>query len=172
MPGFKTFSSNEVMDAAEMTQYFVQANAVVKPSDESVTSSIVLQADNDFSMAVSANTDYFVEVFLMYSADPAGDIKCDYDGPAGATLDWISDGFGSSPADNVDPVSRTVQSIGSTPSHGGITNNTTVNCGLHKGILRVAGTAGTFVLTWAQLASSAQATFVRANSMMLLTRIS
>ncbi|MFI7707598.1 hypothetical protein [Nonomuraea sp. NPDC049480] len=172
MPGFKTFSTNEVMDAAEMTQYFVQQNAIVKPSDESVTSTTVLQPDNDFSVSVSANTDYYLEMFLIYSADPAGDLKVDWDGPSGATLDWVSDGFGSSPADTVDPVSRTVQSIGSTPSHGGITNNSTILCGLHKGILRVAATSGTFVLTWAQLASSANATFVRANSMMLLTRIS
>lgn len=172
MPGFKTFATNEVMDAAEMTQYFVQANAIIKPSDESVTSSTTLQPDNDFSMAVSASTDYYLEALLIYSADPAADLKVDWDGPAGATLDWVSDGFGSAPADTVDPVSRTAQTVSSTPSQGGVTSNATNLCALHKGILRVAGTAGTFVLTWAQLVSTANPTFVRANSLMLLTRIS
>jgi hypothetical protein len=40
------------------------------------------------------------------------------------------------------------------------------------GILQVAGTAGTLQLQWAQLASSATATTVLANSWMALRRIS
>jgi hypothetical protein len=172
MPGFKTFSLNEVMDAAEMTQYFVQQAAIIKGVDESVTSSITLQADNELVMAISANTDYFVECFLIYSADPAGDIKTDWDAPTGATFDWVADAITQSAAATVDQVSRTAQSVSGTPSHGGITNNSTILCALHKGILRVSSTAGNLTLTWAQQASSASATFVRANSTLIVTRIS
>lgn len=172
MPGFKTFATDEVMDASEMTTYLVQQASVIKSSDESVTSSTVLQDDDQLQLSVNANTDYHFECFLIYAADPAGDIKVSYAGPASATLDFLSDGFGSAPADSVDPVSHSAQSMGSTPSHGGITSNATNLCALHKGILRVAGTAGTFKLQWAQLASSANATFVRAGSTLILTRIS
>ncbi|WP_157251029.1 hypothetical protein [Nonomuraea typhae] len=172
MPGFKTFTPFEVLDASEMTQYFAQQAVIIKAADESVTSSTVLQADNELVMAVSANTDYFVEVFLIYSADPAADIKTDWDAPAGATFDWVADAITQSATATVDQVSRTAQSVSGTPSHGGITNNSTLLVALHKGILRVAGTAGNLTLTWAQQTSSANATFVRANSLLILTRIS
>ncbi len=172
MPGQKTFTTNEVMDAAEMTQYFVQQAMVIKPSDESVTSNTTLQDDNDFTFSVSANTDYWVEAMIVYAADPAGDLKVSYSGPASSTLDWVTDGGGSAMAFTVDVVSRTLQSLGSTPSHGGVTNNSQNLCALHKGLLRIAGTAGTFKLQWAQLASSANSTFVRADSVIIVTRVS
>ncbi|MFI9552655.1 hypothetical protein [Nonomuraea endophytica] len=172
MPGFKTFTQFEVLDAAEMTQYFAQQAVIIKAVDESVTSSIVLQADNELVMAVSANTDYFVECFLIYSADPAADIRTDWDAPAGATLDWVADAITQSATATVDQVSRTAQSVSGTPSHGGITNNSTFLVALHKGVLRVAGTAGNLTLTWAQQVSSANATFVRATSTLIVTRIS
>jgi hypothetical protein len=172
MPGFKTFAASEVMDAAEMTQYFVQQGVIIKAVDESVTSSTVLQADNELVMAVAANTDYFVECFLIYSADPAGDIKTDWDAPTGATMDWVADAITQSAAATLDQVSRTAQSVSGTPSHGGITNNATVLVALHKGILRVGATAGNLTLTWAQQVSSASASFVRANSTLIVTRIS
>jgi len=172
MAGFKTFSLNEVMDAAEMTTYFVQQATVIKAVDESVTSSTVLQADNELVMAVAANTDYFVECFLIYSADPAGDLKSDWDGPAGATFDWVADAITPTATATVDQVSRTAQSMSSTPAHGGITNNSTILVALHKGMLRVGGNAGNLTLTWAQQVSSANATFVRANSTLIVTRVS
>ncbi|WP_157251133.1 hypothetical protein [Nonomuraea typhae] len=172
MTGFKTFSTNEVMDASEMTTYLVQQAVIIKSVDESVTSSTTLQADNELVVAVSANTDYLVECFLIYGADPAGDIKTDWDGPASATMDWVADAITQSATATVDQVSRTAQSISGTPSHGGITNNSTNLVALHKGIVRVAGTAGNLTLTWAQQASSANATFVRANSTLIVTRIS
>ncbi|MGI5288020.1 hypothetical protein ACQEVF_32410 [Nonomuraea polychroma] len=172
MPGFKAFSLNEVMDAAEMTTYLVQQAVIIKASDESVTSSTALQADNELVMALSANTDYFVECFLIYSADPAGDIKTDWDAPTGTTFDWVADAITQSATATLDQVSRTAQSVSGTPSHGGITNNSTFLVALHKGILRVGSTAGNLTLTWAQQASSANATFVRANSTLIVTRIS
>lgn len=171
MPGFKTFATNEVMDAAEMTQYFMQQAVIIKSADETVTSSTVLQADNDFVMAVSANTDYYFESLIIYGADPAADIKCDWDGPAGATLDWCSDGITQSATATLDQVSRTAQSISGTPSHGGITNNTTLLVCMHKGLLRVAGTAGNLTLTWAQNTSNAAGSTIKADSLLLLTRV-
>lgn len=172
MPGFKTFATDEVMDASEMTQYFVQQATVIKAADESVTSSTVLQNDNELILAVSANTDYWVECFLIYSADPAGDIKTDWDPPTGATFDWLADAITQSATATLDQVSRTSQTASGTPSHGGITNNSTYLVALHKGVLQVAGTAGNLTLTWAQNTSSANASFIRANSTLIVTRIS
>jgi len=172
MPGFHTFSAAEVLTAANMTTYFVQQAIVIKAADESVTSSTTLQDDNEITFSVAANTDYWLEALIIFSADPAGDLKIQWSGPASATLDWITDGGGSAAAATVDVVSRTMQGISSTPGHGGVTNNSTILCALHKGLLRVAGTAGTFKLTWAQLASSVNATFVRADSVAVLTRAS
>lgn len=169
MPGEKTFSFEEVLTGADMTTYFVQQAMVIKAADESVVSSTVLQDDNELQITVSANTKYFVECFLIYSADPAADCKIQYAVPAGATFDWVSDSLGSAATANTDVVSRSYQTTG-TPALGGVTSNATNLVGLHKGLLTVT-TAGIFKLTWAQLASTVNATFVRANSALILTRM-
>lgn len=172
MPGLKTFATNEVLTASNMTTYFMQQAVIIKSADETVTSSTTLQADNELVMAVNANTDYYFESMIIYAADPAADMKADWDGPAGATLDWCSDGITQSATGTIDQVSRTAQTISGTPTHGGITSNATNIICMHKGLLRVAGTAGNLTLTWAQNVSNANGTIVRANSMLLLTRVS
>ena len=171
MPGFKTFATDEVLTAADMTQYLMQQAVIIKGADETVTSSTVLQNDNEFVMAVDANTDYYFESLIIYGADPAADLKCDWDGPTGATLDWCSDGITQSATATLDQVSRTAQTISGTPSHGGITSNATFLIAMHKGLLRVGGTAGNLTLTWAQNASSANGTVIKADSFLLLTRV-
>lgn len=172
MPGFHTFSATEVLTAANMTTYLAQQAIALKTADESVTSSTTLQDDNEITFSVAANTDYWLEALIIFGADPTADLKVQWVGPASATLDWVTDGAGSAAAATVEVVSRTMQSISSTPSHGGVTNNSTIVCALHKGLLRVAGTAGTFKLQWAQLASVATATIVKADSVAILTRVS
>lgn len=174
MPGEKIFAFEEVLDAADMTQYFVQQSVVIKSADESVTSSTTLQDDNDLQMTVSANTKYWVEVFLIYNAMASADCKISYLGPVGATMEWVSDGHGSAAAATIDVVSRSYQTLGTTPSHGGVESpaGTPVNmAAVHKGLLTVGATAGLFKLQWAQLASIATATKVIANSTMILTRV-
>lgn len=175
MPGLKTFSTDEVLSAANMTTYFMQQAAVVKSVDETVTSSTVMQADDQLTIAVSANTKYHVELFLIYRALAAADLAIGWTGPASATLAWVADDFISSATANVGPVARTLQAISGTPSCGGVesvpgTGDNLV--ALPKGYLNVAGTAGSLTFRWAQLASSVTGSVVLAGSTLILTRIS
>lgn len=172
MPGEKTFASEEVLTAADMTTYFVQQAVVIKSADETVASSTTNQNDNELSIAVDANTTYWVECFLIYAAHPSADIKVTYSGPSGTTMQWCADGLVSGSTSVVDDVSRSLQGLANTPSHGGITDNTTVLVAMHKGVLTVGGTAGNLTLQWAQLASNASATRVYAGSTLVVTRVS
>lgn len=174
MPGEKTFSFREVMDASEMTTYFVQAASVVKSADETVTSSTTLQDDDQLQITVSANTSYWVDMLILYTGLAAADLKVSYAGPSGATFAWVSDGGGSGNSAVVDAVSRTLQSMGSTPSYGcvePVAGTGAQLCGLGKGVLTVGGTGGIFKLQWAQLASSATAVRIYAGSSLIVTRI-
>lgn len=173
MPGEYTFSPGEVVNAAKMTTYWMDAASVTKSVDESVTSSTTNQDDNELVLDVRANTTYWVECFLMYSASAAGDIKTTYSGPSGSTFDWCADSNTSTATATVAPVSRSLQGLGNTPSHGGLEQSGTPleMCALHKGVLTVGGTAGQLRLRWAQLASSTTPSKVLAGSTLMITRI-
>lgn len=175
MPGFKTFATDEVLTAANMTTYLAQQAYVVKSADETVTSSTTMQDDNELVIAVSANTKYHVELILIYRALAAADLKLGWSGPASATLAWVADDFISSIAANVGPVARTLQVISGTPSCGGVESvpGTGDNLfALPKGILQVAGTAGSLTFRWAQNTSNATGSVVLTGSTLILTRIS
>jgi len=174
MPGFKTFATDEVLTAVNMTTYFAQQAYVVKSVDETVTSSAVLQADNELTIAVSANTKYHVELILIYKGLAAADMTIGWTGPASATLDWVADDFTSAATANIGPVARTAQAITGTPSCGcldtaGVQDNLFA---LPKGVLQVAGTAGSLTFRWCQAVSNATPSTVLAGSTLILTRIS
>src|SRR5574341_1924364 len=86
MSGFKTFGTGTLLPASDLNTYMVQQNFVRKTADESVTSSTTLQDDDHLVIAVEANTNYFIEAFLIYDGDAAGDFKFTFSVPAGATL--------------------------------------------------------------------------------------
>jgi hypothetical protein len=175
MPGLKTFATDEVLTAANMTTYLAQQAYVVKSVDETVTSSTVLQADNELTIAVSANTKYHVELILIYRTLAAADLQLGWTGPASATMAWVADDFTSAATANVGPVARTLQAITGGPSAGGVESvpGTGDNLfALPKGMLEVAGTAGSLTFRWAQLASNATGSVVLAGSTLILTRIS
>jgi hypothetical protein len=175
MPGLKTFSTDEVLTASNMTTYLAQQAYVVKSVDETVTSSTTMQDDNELVIAVSANTIYHVELILLYKGLAAADLKIGWSGPASSTLDWVADDFISTIAANVGPVARTAQGITGTPSCGCVESvpGTPDNLyALPKGILQTAGSAGNLTFRWAQNTSNATGSVVQLGSTLILTRIS
>lgn len=170
MPGEKTFASGEVLTAANMTTYFAQQACVVKSADENVTASTTLQPDDELSIAVSANTTYWLEAMIIYKGPSAGDIKIHWSLPSGATVDWSSNGLGTGAAGTVEVVSRSYHNAGSTIGLGCIDTSTEC-CALPMGVVVIGGTAGNVVLEWAQNTSNATPSTVIADSMMTLTRI-
>jgi hypothetical protein len=146
---------------------------VRKTANESVTSSAVLQNDDHLLLQVAANATYLLELFLIYDGDAAGDIQIGFTFPAGATIDWTPGGLTTGATQQSGSVKLAHVSTGAGEGVGavgtGAGNRVVARA---TGILQVAGTAGTLQLQWAQLASSATATTVLANSWMALRRIS
>jgi len=141
-----------------------------KAVDESVTSSVTLQNDDDLVAAVVASATYLVEWDLRIDGATAGDFKYAWTGPAGATMRWVSLGHAVGDTTNVAQTTTDVAAIGTTVSHG--TLGTGVSSHVHgSGILIVSTTAGSLQLQWAQDTSSGTATKALINSWLLARRV-
>ena len=169
----RIFADGERPTAGDFNRYFLQQQVSLKTANESVVSSTVAQDDNHLFSTVVANTDYWVWAMIFYTGPGTGvggaDLLMDFDGPTGATFDWVSDCVGSAATSTVSTVSRNLQGIGNTPSAGCVSGVDAT--ALIKGVLRVGANAGTFKFTWAQSNSSATAVTVYADSCMILRRL-
>ncbi len=141
-----------------------------KTANENVNNSTVLQDDDHLAIAVEANAVYLMEAFLLYSTDPAADIKLQFTGPAGATLDWGRGGIDSGATTTTTGASKTAIAIAAAVTLGGITSNTTQLFAMPRGTLVTAGTAGTFRLQWCQQAGVANNSTLYAQSWVRLQR--
>lgn len=166
----RTFVSGESPSAADFNRYFMQWIVIRKTANESVISSLVQQPDDQLLTPVEANTNYFVNMFVIYDGDATADLRSSFTGPAGSTFDYVSDCTISTAASSVDRLSRTHQSFGSLPSSGCQGVGTNVGA-LFKGLLMVGGTAGTFQYLWSQNTSVAVSTRVLIGSVMMLRKL-
>ncbi|MGW1295146.1 hypothetical protein [Streptomyces sp. NPDC002533] len=139
---------------------------VDKPTDEQVVSSITLQDDDHLTVTVTAGGRYAIDAMLVASGDPAADLLLTLAAPPGSTGHWtpgaitlgVSDGTGSIRLTRYDP---------NTPVGVGI-----IAAGLIVAPLGTitAGADGTLAIQWAQNASSATPTVLRAGSWLRATR--
>lgn len=141
--------------------------AVIKPSDQSVTSSTTLVNDTALLSAVAANATYLVFCYLDYEGATAGNLKISWSVPASATLRFAQIGQNASRAATV-----SVTGSDSTAYTFGADGAGTLDALLMHGSLVTSSTSGTFQLQWAQGTSSATATIVHAQSFVALWRIS
>lgn len=169
---FKQFADDEVLTFDVVNRYFVQQTSVIKSADETVTSSTTFQNDDHLLVSVLANSQYFVEFFLIYDAIQAADIKIQWTAPAGATFDWTHGGLGTSATATSGSVSRNYRTISDIGTIGGPAAGAGTNAVIPgEGRLVTSGTAGTFRLQWAQNTSSATGAIVRANSVLIVQRL-
>lgn len=160
----KTFTPGEVLTAADVNTYLTNTLFARKTADESVASSATLQDDNELQVAVAANSIYELTAVFIYEADAAADFKWAFAGPAGTTfLGGHATHYGSG---------GTLQSDvfdGSDTSGGnGAGNLRTAHV---SALVSIAGTSGTFKLTWAQSTADATATILKTASFILLRRV-
>jgi hypothetical protein len=132
-----------------------------KASNETVTSSTVMQADNDLILPVGTTDAWQFEFSLWVTADPAGDIAMRFTFPASGTFAAHSVGGLQSTIDfhqfgaTTSPTStRTTQ----------VTSATNPDYIAVRGMYLGGGTSGNVALEWAQGTSNGVATTVRANS--------
>lgn len=146
---------------------------VRKTADESVTSSTVPQNDNELLIAIPAAGTFLIEVTLMVTsaANAAGDFRIAATFPTG-TMYMFTNGADSTLASaSAGPSEHRAQAItsGVDPAlaFGASTTGTTIAAKF----LLVATASGTFTLQWAQAASNANATTVRAGSFLTMKQV-
>lgn len=142
---------------------------VIKPADESITSSTTLQNDDDLFFSVAASASYALDGYLLTSGATTGtgDLKIDWTVPASTTMKYTSFGVTTTgPAVQYEAtanLSSTARSIGT---------NGSADMGVNlRAVIITSTTAGTVQLRWAQNTSIATATILRAGSWLRLTRI-
>ncbi|MFE3578705.1 hypothetical protein [Streptomyces vinaceus] len=142
--------------------------AVVKATDESVSSSTTLQDDNHLILPLAANAVYTIEGGLYYDGVyNAGNLKLSWSLPASATIIWSANGpaTGGAAAFASNAVTSGNITIG-TYGTGGSKTTASISA-----TVKTAGTAGNMTLRWAQDTSNATATTIYANSWLRAWRI-
>lgn len=179
---FKNFVDGSRLDDVDVNRYWLQQAYVSKTVDESVTSSITLQDDDELVLPLLANTDYWFECFILYGASVTSDLRLLFTIPSGTVYDLVHNGIRSGHVTTdplpvqagIDTVSRaqfTQASSGGVPGGINATGNTNVAVCPVEGRVIVGNTAGSIRLQWAQNTSSATATIVKASSIMILQRL-
>jgi hypothetical protein len=140
--------------------------AIRKASDQGVTSSTTLVTDNTLTWPVTANTNYLFDMYLIYTGGTAGDIKIGWAVPSGSTMSWAGEGL------DEDLTYKNVGALTETSvSPYGAVSTSSGRMILVAGFLSVASTAGNFAVRFAQNASSATTTTMRAGSFGILFRV-
>ncbi|MET9957027.1 hypothetical protein ABZ135_36505 [Streptomyces sp. NPDC006339] len=144
---------------------------VRKSGDTTRASTTTMANDPDLTIGVVANGVYRLTGYIVYSqnlaASASSGIKIGWSGPALATMQWTSGGTdGPTSLTGQDVTSNSISQTRSLPSNLG-----TFMSAIPVGYLAVAGTAGSLSFQWAQVASNATGTIVRAGSWINLRRI-
>jgi hypothetical protein len=172
----RTWVTSEVVTAAQLNQEIRDnLNAlngfVRKTTDESITSSTAVQNDDHLLYTIGATGTYVFDLYVrIVAGNAAGDIQVGFSFPTG-TLDlW---GPGIDPAIAAGTIaSGKFYSAGATSGtfwtdFGASATATGFN--LH-GLLQVTAT-GTLTFQWAQFASNATATTVKAQSHLIVKQV-
>lgn len=133
---------------------------VRKVADESVVSSATLQDDNDLQFAIAANEVWCFEIYVNVLGGTSSDFKCAIQVPSGATLRWSGLG-GESVIDHQTEITSDATTVWPT---SGLTDPTQAASIFIKGTVVNAGNSGSVKFRWAQNASNATATIVKAGS--------
>lgn len=137
---------------------------VRKTSDQSVTSSTVLVNDSALLMAIAANEIWLTRWCLSFSAvQGSGDLKVAFTFPAGGEVGMTAPGADQTSAFTQGRFEGTTTPTTARAMAGPI-SSTARSFQVIEGVYINAGTAGNLQLQWAQNASNATATIMRANS--------
>nr|WP_157554045.1 hypothetical protein [Herbidospora sakaeratensis] len=148
-----------------------QFATVVKPSDESVSSSTTLQNDDHLILSLPTNSTFIMDAMIIYLSPGNADFKGAWSGPSGATLQWFTDAGSSAETVGVHAVNRIVYQISETTSILAPGLDPFLMCYKPKGILTTGGSNGNLTFRWAQATSQASAAVAKAGSWIRLHKI-
>lgn len=147
---------------------------IYKASNETVTSSTVLQNDNDFAISLEANALYKGKLTLAYGAG-GGDFRSLWTFPSGATgLRWKASLMETGQTVNQAWHDQSKVSLFSAASPANDVEGlggTTPAFWIEDFTIDTAGTSGTLQFTWCQASSSATATTVYAGSVLEIWKV-
>lgn len=144
---------------------------VIKPSNQTVTSSVTTVNDTALFLPVVANAKYIFNLDLIYSCITAGGLQFGFVAPTGATATWCPDGLASGTATFAGSILRQDYDLTVAASIGGGPTTGTTQHAFPRGILTTVGTAGNLTLSWAQATANASGTIMRTGSSMFMKRI-
>lgn len=165
-----TFATNDVPTASQVNEWFVNVNYARKTVSEDVTSSTVLQNDDELFVSVAANAVYIVENLLHFDGDVGGDLKIQYSAPAGASMRYWGSSLDAAATTYAGDQSSSYDLTTATVGSGAIGVGTMVSWFI-KGLLITSGTAGTLRLQWAQRTAFATRTRIFDGSYLCLQRV-
>lgn len=146
-----------------------------KTANTDRTSTTTFADDPDLTVSLEANAVYFVEMFILYAALDAADIKTEWTIPSGATgtktcIGAASDAVANANADSIE-VRTGVHGFGTDVVYGAPRNSASnLQGALESGVVTTTN-AGTLALAWAQNTSNGTATRVGSGSYMRVTRL-
>lgn len=171
----RTWVTSEVVTAAVMNAH-VRDNLtalngyVLKTADESVTSSTALQNDNHLAYSIGAAGTYPFDLYLYATsaANAAGDIKVAFTFPTGTMhfSGWAADSGIASGAIQTGVWVAKLSAVSGTDTFDAGLSTATLGIVIH-GVL-IATATGTLQTQWAQLASNANASTVKAGSHLIV----
>lgn len=161
----------DVADVVADVAALPTVKAVVTTADHNIASSTSLTA-TVLTVPVLANTNYVFSIFAPYQASTVGDFKYDITFPAGASMRHVPMGPAVAQATDVQPpatnrIGKAV-SDGSGVVMGGNNNTSDISTLLIEGSLRVGATAGSITFRFAQNASDATNTTLKAGAFIRL----
>lgn len=146
---------------------------VLKTADESVTSSATLQNDNHLLYTIGAIGTYAFDLYLYATsaANAAGDIKVAFTFPTGTMhfSGWAADSGIASGAIQTGVWVAKLSAVSGTDTFDAGLSTATLGIVIH-GIL-IATATGTLQTQWAQLASNANASTVKAGSHLIVRQV-
>lgn len=147
--------------------------SVVKSADESVTSSTVLQDDDELLVAVVANAVYMVEATVFVTGATAGDVKVTFALPASATgvIGLAGQILAGASSDDWHRMNTVIDFVTPDFMNFGVISTTQPQPVTVAGSIFTGASAGTLQMQWAQNASSGTATVVKKGSWLRVTRV-
>jgi hypothetical protein len=165
-----TLSGNLTVTGIGQTQY------IAKTADETINSSTTLQNDDHLVLPVVAGAVYRFELdlYMIEATDFVGDFKMSFTCPSGATFDMHGAGahitdLSAGTSSNGEWIGKLATASASASLSFGVGTSLT---GVRVfGRLVMSSTAGNFQMQWAQNASDASGTTLKAGSFMMMTRV-
>lgn len=170
-PGDPADGAGNEASMMNATEIAIRGQQAIKPTDQTVTSTVTPALDTALFLPVVGNATYEFYFDLIYGALAAAGLTLLIVGPASATATWSADGLANGVVISSGIVNRQDQPLGGSVVLGSAATTATNVHAYPRGILKTAGTAGNLQLEWAQGTSNATGTIMRAGSILKMKRI-